>query len=357
MAGWSAGRIALAVIGVFVVAFAIRLAMPGDVDVGPGDVSIEASRKFQAGIYDKLGHDFANLYGLHIHHRYYVRGDESLEEASENLGHQLMKNIPREFFTSKPIIRVLDVGCGIGGPAQHMARMFPNVHVTGINISPHQVQTANELAETNGVSDRVKFFTMDAERLNETVVPDDYFDYIYGSEVIGYFQDRKAWFKAAARKLKRGGYYSVAEIGRAPGMSDDPSASAQPALLAKLREEAAAKGVTLPAAQPAARTGTSVELARSAERNWRIAVPFSTMDEMIGFAGAAGLRVLSAENATENIMGTYDDPLWVVFTVSFWKLLWSFGSQFFEYLTAMNAFKAAHAGDALRYGIICFQKL
>ena len=47
---------------------------------------------------------------------------------------------------------VLDVGCGIGGTSRHLAATFPGAAVTGITLSPSQVQRGTELARERGLS-------------------------------------------------------------------------------------------------------------------------------------------------------------------------------------------------------------
>lgn len=48
---------------------------------------------------------------------------------------------------SSELVRILDVGCGIGGSSRHMARRWPKTaHVTGITLSKAQVERATFLA-------------------------------------------------------------------------------------------------------------------------------------------------------------------------------------------------------------------
>ena len=53
-------------------------------------------------------------------------------------------------------MKVLDVGCGVGGPAREIAR-FADIHVTGININDYQIQRATLAAERAGMSEQLKF--------------------------------------------------------------------------------------------------------------------------------------------------------------------------------------------------------
>jgi SAM-dependent methyltransferase len=64
----------------------------------------------------------------------------------------------------EPASRVLDLGCGIGGPARCLAATF-GCAVTGVDLSPSFIDAANYLTERCGLSDRVRFQVGDAMRL------------------------------------------------------------------------------------------------------------------------------------------------------------------------------------------------
>ncbi|HEY5764140.1 MAG TPA: methyltransferase domain-containing protein, partial [Rhodocyclaceae bacterium] len=61
-------------------------------------------------------------------------------------------------------MRVLDVGCGIGGTTRGLAAEF-GCHVTGIDLTDEYCRAAVLLSERVGLSDRVGFRQADATRL------------------------------------------------------------------------------------------------------------------------------------------------------------------------------------------------
>ena len=63
-----------------------------------------------------------------------------------------------------PDDHVLDVGCGIGGPARTMARTS-GCRVTGIDVTETFVDTAAELSRLVGLADRTRFRVASANRL------------------------------------------------------------------------------------------------------------------------------------------------------------------------------------------------
>ena len=52
--------------------------------------------------------------------------------------------------------RIIDLGCGIGGPARFLART-KGIHVTGIDLTPEFVEAASALTQLVGMSDKVDF--------------------------------------------------------------------------------------------------------------------------------------------------------------------------------------------------------
>ena len=56
----------------------------------------------------------------------------------------------------KPGMKVLDVGCGVGGPAREIAK-FSGCEVVGISINRRQVERAREMTREAGLEDRCVF--------------------------------------------------------------------------------------------------------------------------------------------------------------------------------------------------------
>ena len=78
----------------------------------------------------------------------------------------------------EPQSQVLDVGCGIGGTAFHLAQQY-SCSVQGVDLMPHSVAEANRRAETKGFQDQVQFVTADATNLP---YPEEHFDVVWGQD-------------------------------------------------------------------------------------------------------------------------------------------------------------------------------
>src|SRR5277367_3292792 len=86
--------------------------------------------------YDVLSPHYRSLWGEHIHHGYWIRGDESKEVAQLQLTEHLATLADVGQGSS-----VLDIGCGMGASSLYLARKY-NARATGITISPVQVEMA-----------------------------------------------------------------------------------------------------------------------------------------------------------------------------------------------------------------------
>jgi SAM-dependent methyltransferase len=98
--------------------------------------------------------------------------------------------------------RVLDVGCGAGGPALYLAQAFL-AQVTGADHNAEATATATRLAEQQGLSPRARFVTADAGR----PLPLDagQFDAIVCIDAINHLPDRASVLRDWHRLLAPGG--------------------------------------------------------------------------------------------------------------------------------------------------------
>jgi SAM-dependent methyltransferase len=101
-----------------------------------------------------------------------------------------------------PDARVLDVACGSGGPALHLAQMA-GCHVVGIDIQAEGVVAARAEAERAGLSGHATFEPHDATEL--LPFPDASFDAVLCIDSINHLPDRPAVLREWCRVLKPGG--------------------------------------------------------------------------------------------------------------------------------------------------------
>lgn len=110
-------------------------------------------------------------------------------------------------FQPKEAIKVLDVGCGIGGTSRYLAKKYgASATVTGITLSPNQVERATTLAKERGI-DNANFQVMDALSMS---FPDNSFDVVWACESGEHMPDKKKYVEEMTRVLKPGGRIVIA---------------------------------------------------------------------------------------------------------------------------------------------------
>lgn len=114
--------------------------------------------------------------------------------------------------------RLLDIGCGIGGPACEMARAH-GADVTGIDLEASLVERANRRATDLGIASRCRFQKVE---LGPLPFDDASFDIVTSAGALTQTGDKASLFGEIRRVLKPGGYVSSYEWFRSDGeYSDD----------------------------------------------------------------------------------------------------------------------------------------
>jgi MPBQ/MSBQ methyltransferase len=143
-------------------------------------------------------------WGEHIHLGHYGSPPQRKDflTAKSDFVHEMVRwggleQLPRS-------TTVLDVGCGIGGSSRILARDY-GFSVTGITISPQQVQRAQQL--TPQTLD-ARFLVDDAMALS---FPDASFDVVWSIEAGPHMPDKAIFARELMRVLKPGGVLVVAD--------------------------------------------------------------------------------------------------------------------------------------------------
>jgi cyclopropane fatty-acyl-phospholipid synthase-like methyltransferase len=98
-------------------------------------------------------------------------------------------------------MRVLDVGCGVGGPGRFLADRY-GCRVTGIDVVPERVKHATALTKLTGLARRVSHRQADATALP---FPDAAFHQVWMLDASMHVRDKTALFGQLARVLMPGG--------------------------------------------------------------------------------------------------------------------------------------------------------
>ncbi|MEJ1931821.1 methyltransferase domain-containing protein [Nostoc sp. NIES-2111] len=164
------------------------------------------SSKSVANSYDQWTEDgiLEFYWGEHIHLGHYGSPPQKKDflVAKSDFVHEMVRwggldKLP-------PGTTVLDVGCGIGGSSRILAKDY-GFAVTGITISPQQVQRAQQLTseELNA-----QFLVDDAMALS---FPDASFDVVWSIEAGPHMPDKAIFARELMRVLKPGGIMVLAD--------------------------------------------------------------------------------------------------------------------------------------------------
>lgn len=109
--------------------------------------------------------------------------------------------------------RVLDVGCGIGGPSRYLASRF-GCRVTGLDLTADFVALAGMLAQRTRLSDKVSYRQGDAL---DMPFADASFDLVWSQNAAMNIADRDRLYAEMRRVLTPSGRLALQEIAAGPG--------------------------------------------------------------------------------------------------------------------------------------------
>jgi tocopherol O-methyltransferase len=253
-------------------------------------------------LYDVISPYYPSLWGEHLHHGYWIVGDESKEKAQLQLVEHLA-----ELANVKLGSEILDIGCGMGGSSLYLARNY-NATVTGITISPVQVEMATAAAARERID--VKFLVMDAEAMDFK----KQFDILWSVESISHYQHREDFFVSATRLLKPGGAFAIIDW---------------------FKKENLTSAETKKFIQPIEK-GMLCEL--------------QIMDDYEQYLSSNGLQITHREVLNKNCAKTWDLGLDIIKKRSFWALAAKYGSNIVSHLKAFRAMRAGFASG--NYGLL-----
>jgi len=253
--------------------------------------------------YDLLSPYYRSLWGEHLHHGYWIRGDESKEKAQL----QLIEHLA-QLANIRPHSHILDIGCGFGASALFLAEKF-NATVTGITISPAQIDIARQAAAQRRLD--ATFLLMDAEAMNFS----NQFDVLWSVESISHYQDRPKFFASAAKLLKANGVFAVIDWFKRDGLS----------------------------------TAQTREFIDPIEKG--MFVELQTMNDYQRYLASNGLQITHREVLNKNCAKTWDISLEIIKNKNFWILAAKLGPDFVTFLRAFSAMRAGFASGNFVYGL------
>jgi cyclopropane fatty-acyl-phospholipid synthase-like methyltransferase len=156
--------------------------------------------------YDRVIDETCRLLGGQwgqFHVGFFDKRDDILPKAQLRLNDRLAQamNLRRG-------ARVVDVGCGIAGPACYLASKY-DWDITGVTISQVQSWQAADVITESGCSERVRVIVGDAHDLP---LENERFDAVYGIESFAHFSDKFKVIGECARLTRTGGILGIWDL-------------------------------------------------------------------------------------------------------------------------------------------------
>lgn len=119
--------------------------------------------------------------------------------------------------------RVLDIGCGSGGNALHLARTTPLAHITGFDVEEPVIKVATERAKQEGLQDKVSFVRADPGPLP---FESGSFDVVFSKDALLHIPEKAPLCEDIFRVLAPGGEVAVGDwmVGHDHELSNDMKA-------------------------------------------------------------------------------------------------------------------------------------
>ncbi|WVZ49690.1 hypothetical protein U9M48_001024 [Paspalum notatum var. saurae] len=129
--------------------------------------------------------------------------EETLRESIKRFEHFIALQLGL-----KKGMKVLDVGCGIGGPLIEISR-FSSTEITGLNNNAYQISRCKDLISSAGLSEQCNLIKGDFMNMP---FPDNTFDAAYAIESTIHAPDLLGAYREIYRVLKPGQYFAVDEL-------------------------------------------------------------------------------------------------------------------------------------------------
>lgn len=153
--------------------------------------------------YDNVTDAWTLILGDNLHYGYFAQGDETLPEATDAL-----IDVMAGLATIDSSTALLDVGCGIGGPAFRLAERT-GCSISAISISGRGIEMASEVGRRKGLSGRIAFHQRDAL---DNGFPADAFDVAWVMESSHLMRDKAKLCAENHRVLRVGGRMLLCDL-------------------------------------------------------------------------------------------------------------------------------------------------
>lgn len=130
------------------------------------------------------------------------------QKMTEKFGHEYAQKLKSRGFQQD---RIIDVGCGAGGTAIVLAKIFPDCKVVGIDLSEPLLKIAERSAQDANLDERVKFEKVDVQKMP---YQDDSFDLVINLNMVHLVENPIRMLNEMERILVTNGFLFIADLKR-----------------------------------------------------------------------------------------------------------------------------------------------
>ncbi|KAG2234255.1 sterol 24-C-methyltransferase [Thamnidium elegans] len=152
--------------------------------------------------YDLVTDFYEYGWGQSFHFAKLYKGDTFEENINRHEAYLALK------LGLKKGMRVLDTGCGVGGPLREIVKFSNGAHVTGINNNSYQLQRCEAYSIKYGLSDYTDFIKGDFTKMP---IEDETFDSVFSVEATVHAPHLEQVYGEIYRVLKPGGRFACYE--------------------------------------------------------------------------------------------------------------------------------------------------
>lgn len=139
----------------------------------------------------------------------YIHGFDEIEQKRLVTQSKVLEDIIFEKIDFTGRDKILEVGCGVGAQTEILLNKYPSSHITGIELSEVQLNTAKTYVNSKFDTSRFSLNEMNAE---EMMFEDNSFDAIYICWVLEHVKNPQKVIDECYRVLKKGGVISISEV-------------------------------------------------------------------------------------------------------------------------------------------------
>ncbi|KAI8979403.1 S-adenosyl-L-methionine-dependent methyltransferase [Mycotypha africana] len=152
--------------------------------------------------YDLVTDFYEYGWGQSFHFAKLYKGDSFRENINRHEAYLALK------LGLKKGMRVLDTGCGVGGPLREVVKASNGAHVTGLNNNAYQIQRCEAYSKKYGLSEYTSFVKGDFTKMP---IADQTFDAVFSVEATVHAPRLEQVYGEIFRVLKPGGRFACYE--------------------------------------------------------------------------------------------------------------------------------------------------